>query len=338
MDFANPDIFWALPLAPVAAAIAAWTWRRRRRATARWASRGLWNRLFPTYSPRRITFSVVTLALGVGLLVLALCQPRWGAARQQVERQGVDVVFVLDTSLSMATRDVQPNRLWVAQTLIRNLVQVLPGHRVALVQAEGDGVVMAPLTSDGAVLDLLLDAVQPGSLPTPGTELKPSLEKALNLFPEEGGKHQVMILLSDGEDHGQGVDAIGKTLDKKGVVVHTVGVGTLEGKPLEMPQFDGPGPVEYKRDEHDQVVVSRLVETNLEALARQTGGLYLRASSAATDLSALIAKIEAMEKRSFGSETVELLEERFQWPLSIAILLLLCHLAVSPYRPEEARS
>ena len=60
-----------------------------------------------------------------------------------IERQGVDIVFVLDTSLSMATRDVSPNRLWVAQTLIRQLAQQLPGHRVALVQAEGDGVVRA---------------------------------------------------------------------------------------------------------------------------------------------------------------------------------------------------
>ncbi len=99
---------------------------------------------------------------------LALAQPRWGESEQKIERHGVDVVFVLDTSLSMATTDLPPNRLWVAQTLVRRLVQALPGHRVALVQAEGDGVVMVPLTADSAVLDLVLDAVLPGSLPTPG--------------------------------------------------------------------------------------------------------------------------------------------------------------------------
>ena len=83
-----------------------------------------------------------------------MAQPRWGTGEQQVERQGVDIVFVLDTSLSMATRDVVPNRLWVAQTLVRQMAKDLPGHRVALVQAEGDGVVMVPLTADVAVLEL----------------------------------------------------------------------------------------------------------------------------------------------------------------------------------------
>lgn len=336
MHFAHPDLLWTLLAVPVIGLVATWIWRRRFQATARWAARGLWNRLFPSQSVARTRLSVIALCLGTACVLLALAQPRWGQSEQQVERQGVDVVFVLDTSLSMATRDLQPSRLWVAQTLIRNLVQNLPGHRVALVQAEGDGVVMAPLTSDGAVIDMLLDAVQPGSLPTPGTELRPSLEKALGLFPEEGGKHQVMILLSDGEDHGDGTEAVADALDKRGVVVHAVGVGTLAGKPLEMPQLDAPGPVEYKRDENDQVVVSRLVESNLETLARRTGGVYLRASGAATDFTTLIERIDAMEKKSYGSETVELLEERFQWPLSLALLFLVIHLAVPPFLSEPS--
>ncbi len=335
MDLAHPDLLWALVTAPVAALLAAWIWRRRWRATARWAAKGLWNRLFPSHSVRRVVFSVTCLCSALAFTVLALAQPRWGSSEQQVERQGVDIVFVLDTSLSMATRDLQPSRLWVAQTVIRTLVQNLPGHRVALVQAEGDGVVMAPLTTDGAVIDLLLDAVQPGSLPTPGTELEPCLERAAALFPEEAGKHQVIILLSDGEDHGEGTDSVARALAKKGVVVHAVGVGTLAGKPLEMPQLDGPGPVEYKRDENDQVVVSRLVETSLESLARRTGGLYMRAASAAVDVSQILERIEAMEKKSYGSDTVELLEERFQWPLAGAALFLILHLGTGLFKPTE---
>ena len=215
MQLAHPDILWLLLAVPVVALLAAWVWRRRLNATARWASRGLWDRLLPGRRPGRLSLWTGLLCAALIFGLVALAQPRWGQSRQQVERQGVDVVFVLDTSLSMATRDVSPSRLWVAQTLIRNLVKSLPGHRVALVQAEGDGVVMAPLTSDAAVIDMLLDAVQPGSLPMPGTELRPALEKALQLFPDGGGKHQVMILLSDGEDHGEGTEAVTAALSKK---------------------------------------------------------------------------------------------------------------------------
>lgn len=346
MMFAAPNWLWLCLAAPLAGLVAGVCWRRRLRAAAAWAARSLWDRLLPTHEPRRLWISSLLLAIVVLGVGLTLARPRWGMSEQQVERQGVDIVFVLDTSLSMATRDVLPSRLWVGQTLIRRLVQKLPGNRVALVQAEGDGVVMVPLTSDGAVIDLLLDAVLPGSLPTPGTELSPALEDALELFPDEGDKHRVMLLISDGEDHGSGLDRIAGQLKERGVVVHALGVGTREGKPLELPpsedQRAGPpaggavaGAIEYKRDEAGNVVVSRLIEDNLEKLSRETGGLYLRATSAAADLGRLVAAIEAMEKTSYGSQAVNTLEERFQWPLALAITALTLQLLFSPFRRPE---
>lgn len=331
MIFAHPQWLILLLGVPVMVALAAVCWRRRLKATAMWASRGLWNRLLESYEPWRLVVSCGALGLTLAGLALALAQPRWGQGEQQVERQGVDVVIILDTSLSMATNDVQPNRLWVAQTLIRQLVELLPGNRIALVQAEGDGVVMVPLTADVAVIDLLLDAVLPGSLPTPGTELDAAVRRAMALFPEGEDKHRVIVMLSDGEDHGEKLEATADELRDSGTILHAIGVGTREGKPLEVPQLEGAGGLEYKRDQDGQIVVSRLVEESLESLSRETGGLYLRADGAATDLGNLVERIQGMEKRSFGSEIVNTLEERFQWPLGLAILALIVHLGVSPF-------
>lgn len=334
MIFAHPQWLFLLLAAPAAAAIAALCWRRRLRATAAWASRGLWNRLLVSHQPWRLAVSCAALGLAMVGLTLALAQPRWGQGEQQVERQGVDVVIILDTSLSMASNDVQPNRLWVAQTLVRQLVEALPGNRVALVQGEGDGVVMVPLTADMAVIDLLLDAVLPGSLPTPGTELAAAVERALTLFPDDEDKHRVIVLLSDGEDHGSRLESTANDLRDSGTVLHAIGVGTREGKPLEVPRLEGGG-LEYKRDENDQIVVSRLVEASLETLSRETGGLYLRADGAGTDIASLVDRIQNMEKRSFGSEIVNTLEERFQWPLFLAILALVIQLGLSPFARQE---
>ncbi len=333
MDFAAPHWLWWLGAAPAAALLAALGWRRRLQATAAWAAPGLWDRLLPTWDPRRLAMSSLTLAVALAALALALARPRWGLTEQRLERRGVDVVFVLDTSLSMATRDLEPSRLWVAQTLIRRLVRALPGHRVALVQAEGDGVARVPLTTDAAVIDLVLDTVLPGSLPTPGTELRPSLERALELFPPGRGKHRALVLVSDGEDHGSGLDRAAARLRDEGVVVHSVGVGTRAGKPLELPQPGGAGAaVRYKRDQEGNVVVSRLREETLERLARATGGIYLRATGAATDPAPLVARIEAMDRRSYGSERIQALEERFQWPAAAAVAALVLHLSISPFR------
>ncbi|RMH20165.1 MAG: VWA domain-containing protein [Acidobacteria bacterium] len=335
MDFADPRLLWLLLAAPLAGGLAWLAWRRRLAAMAAWAARGLWDRLLPGFRPRRLAASALLLAVAVLAVALALARPRWGMGEHHVERQGVDVVFVLDTSLSMATRDVRPSRLWVAQTLIRDLVGRLEGDRVALVQAEGEGVVMVPLTLDAAVIDLLLDAVQPGSLPTPGTELAWALERALELFPEGSEKHRVIVLVSDGEDHGSPLRKVENRLREAGVVVHAIGVGTPQGKPLELPGTRPGQPVSYKQDEDGNVVVSRLEEAKLEELARATGGVYLRATSAAADTGPIVSRIRGMETRSFGSDVASALEERFQLPLALAILALVLYLTLPVFAPAR---
>ncbi len=328
MRFSYPPLLWLLVLAPVAAAAAAWLWRRRLAADAAWAARSLWDRLLPTYAPRRLALSVATLALAVLGVTLALARPRWGSEQQTVERKGLDVVFLVDSSLSMGAVDVPPSRLFVAKSLVRRMAREMPGNRVALVQAEGDGVVLAPLTLDGAVLDLLLDTIDPGSLPTPGTELATGLEMALRLFGEGRGKHRALVILSDGEDHGGGLEAEITRLKEERVAVFAFGVGTPEGAPVPVPGTAG----EVKRQADGGVVVSRLNEEVLERLAVATGGSYLRATSAAADPAPILRRIDRLEKRTIESQTLSTLEERFQWPLGFAVLALVLHLAVGPFK------
>ncbi len=327
MTFGAPLLLGLVLLAPVAAALGYWLWHRRLAADAAWAARGLWDRLLPTFSPWRLTFSVLTLALAVLGASLALARPRWGAGEQTVERKGVDVVFLVDSSLSMAARDVQPSRLYVAKSLVRRMAQAMPGNRVGLVQTEGDGVVLAPLTLDGAVLDLLLDTIDPGSLPTPGTELAPGLEMALRLFGQGSEKHRVVVVLSDGEDWGGGLEGEIEKLREGGVVVYAFGVGTPGGAPVPIPGSPG----ETKRDSDGSPVTSRLHEDVLQKLARSTGGSYLRIASAAADPAPVLRQIDRMEKRTIESQSLSTLEERFQWPLALAALALLLHLGVAPF-------
>jgi len=338
MDLAAPDLIWLALAAPAAAVALAWLWRRRLAADAAWASRGLWNRLLAGYDRRLLVASAALLSLAVLGTALALAQPRWGSAEHQVERRGVDVVFVLDSSLSMNARDVAPSRLAVAETLVRRLVRAMPGNRVALVQAEGAGMVMAPLTLDGALLDLLLDGVEPASLPQPGTELAPALTTAVDLFVDTGREHRVMVLLSDGEDHGGRIEAALQNLRDEGVVVVALGIETPQGAPVPLPAgvANDRGDDPYKRDEAGKVVISRLNEATLEEIAYETGGVYLRATSAAADLGPVTSRIGDMATRTLESETVSSLEERFQWPLGAAAAALLLHLAAGPFRRRPA--
>jgi Ca-activated chloride channel family protein len=331
MTFALPDLLWLALLAPLAAAAAWWLWRRRLVADAAWAARSLWSRLLPDYVPQRLTLAVATLAVAVLGASLALARPRWGSGEQKVERKGVDVVFLVDSSLSMGATDAAPSRLFVAKSIVRRMVRDMPGNRVGLVQTEGDSLVLAPLTLDGGVIDLLLDAIDPGSLPTPGTELAPGVETALRLFGQGTQKHRVLVILSDGEDFGGGLDSEIARLKEEGVAVFAFGTGTPQGSTVPIPG----SPAETKRDEEGNVVVSQLHEDLLEKLTRATGGDYLRAASAAADPTPIVRRIDRLEKRTIESQALSTLEERFQWPLALAAIALLLHLGVGPFAAER---
>jgi Ca-activated chloride channel family protein len=328
MNFAAPELLALAASAPLAVVVGLWLARRRAAAESAWVARGLVPRLRAGGPQRPVLLISGLLALALAGTALALARPRWGESKETVERQGVDVVFVLDTSLSMGATDVPPSRLWLAQSLIRRIVQAIPGSRVALVQAEGTGVVMSPLTVDAAVIDLLLDAVEPGTLPLPGSRFAPALERAVALFPEGGEKHRAIVLVSDGEIHDESVDAAAEKLQAAAVVLHAIGVGSTHGAPVPA----GPGSGEFKRDERGQVVVSHLHPESLAALAERTGGFYLQAERAAADPRPIVERIERMERRSFDSAAVNTLEERFQWPLALAAAAALAGLALSPYR------
>ncbi len=318
MNFAEPRWIALLAAAPVAGLAVYLLLAARGRAESAWVGRALAPRLRSGGEPRPGWMVTLVAFLVVAGLAGALARPRWGTSTRTVERRGVDLVFVLDTSLSMAAGDVAPSRFWLAQSLVRRLAQQLPGERVALVGAEGVGVVLSPLTVDVAVLDLLLDAAEPGTLPVPGTRLAPALERSLALFPEGSETHRAIVLLSDGEDHGESLDAVIEQLAAGGVVVHTVGVGTPHGAPI--PLLDRPG--DFKREPDGTVVVSQLHPESLRALAAATGGLYLEAANAGADPSAIADAIADMPGRLHDATTLETLEERYQWPLGVAVAAL----------------
>lgn len=330
MTLARGDLLWLLLAAPLVATLAVWLWRRRLSALSAWAARSLWSRLALDVSRRRITLSVSCLAIAVLAVAAALTEPRWGTIEETVEREGVDIVFILDSSLSMAADDVKPDRMTVGRNLVRSLTHRLPGHRIALVQAEGEGLVLAPLTVDSAVIDLLLDTILPASLPTPGTLIRSALDRALALFPPDNQKHRAIVLVSDGEDHSGKTDEWFQLLQDSGAEVFALGVGSPQGSPIRLPGSDA-----YKQDKDGRVVVSKLNEELLERLANETDGIYLRASGLGVDLEPIVTAINSMERRSIDGEVLSTLAQRFQWPLGAGVLALFLHLGTSPLRPTR---
>lgn len=321
MNFAAP--LWLLLLVgiPVLLAVEAWCVRRDRERTAQLVARALWPKVVarPAEAWRWVRLGLFSLA--VAGLAIALAGPRWGVVREKLQREGVDVVLVVDTSGSMAAEDVQPNRFALARLTLRSLLDALEGDRLALVALEGEAYPLVPLTLDAGAVALFLETMEPGMLPTPGTSLGAGLEAALSLFVDEQRANKVVVLVSDGEDLEGAVERGLRAARSKGVIVHTVGVGTAAGAPV--PHFDAEGRRQgFKKDRDGSVVVSRLDEGVLQRLARETGGVYTRATPANTGVWQIAAAVRGMEQKSLAQEFSYRPKERYQWPLGVALLAI----------------
>jgi Ca-activated chloride channel family protein len=318
MIFETPAWLLALVALPLAGFAAAWLARRDQARLAALVARPLWGRVVRRPAARWAWLRLALLLAGAAFVILALARPQWGIVREKVEREGKDVVLVLDTSGSMATPDVAPSRFFLARQALLSLVARLEGDRFALVAFEGEAYPLVPLTLDADALGLFLETVEPGIVPAPGSSLGAGLAKGLEAFVDKDRRHKAMVLVSDGEDLAGDVEEAVTRARQAGVVIHTVGVGTEAGEPV--PELDPEGRVVgYKRDEAGNPVVSRLDMTTLEEIARGTGGQAFRVAPADASLSGLARALEGMEEKALAREFSYRRKERFQLPLAIGL-------------------
>jgi Ca-activated chloride channel family protein len=313
----HPWALAALALVPLLAVFLVRAARRRRRALGEFIAAALLPAVVPEVDPRRRLIRAGMILAAVFFLALALAGPKWGFRWQEVRRQGVDLVVAIDTSRSMLATDLKPSRLARAKLAVRDLVARLQGDRVALVAFAGTAFLQCPLTLDYGAFIESLASVDVGLIPKGGTALGPALETAVGAFEGSEGKHQAVILITDGEDHEGGVEEAAKKASERGIRVFTVGIGTADGELIPL-ETGG-----YVKDKSGKVVKSRLGESALQQIATTTNGVYLAASAGGLDLAALQREhIDTLEKRELSSTLERRFENRFQLPLALALLLL----------------
>ena len=326
MSWLHPEYGWAVLAVPLAAWLFWHAWRRRRQAQEALGHGALIGRLTPAASPRRRWYKAA-LTLGALLfLTVALVGPRYGTKMRQVERQGVDLLIALDVSKSMQAEDVAPSRLRRARREIKQLLSKLDGDRVGLIVFAGDAFLQCPLTTDYAAMRLFLDVAGPDLVGTPGTEFQSAWRAAEAAFEANargtedlGPRAQALLFVSDGEDHAGGISTITERAREAGVALFAAGVGTSEGGPIPLYNDSGQQ-TGYKRNRQGEIVRTRLEDEVLQDLASEG---YFRIGRTQSTLSNLPSALQQMEQASMGGDEFEEYNEQFQWPLALALLLLL---------------
>ncbi|MDP9253818.1 MAG: VWA domain-containing protein, partial [Verrucomicrobiota bacterium] len=130
MSFGAGAWFWGMLLIPILLLLFFQAERRGAIRLREFVSPRLFSQLAGTVNrlARLLKFALLLAALG--LAFVALAQPRWGYAYDDTKRKGLDLILAVDTSRSMLSNDVQPNRLQRVRLATQDLINDLQGDRV----------------------------------------------------------------------------------------------------------------------------------------------------------------------------------------------------------------
>jgi Ca-activated chloride channel family protein len=336
MRFASPE--YLLGFGVLLLVLGLWWWGawRRRRLLEAFADRELLGGLIRGFSPKRRRYKYLLVLLALAVLVLCLARPQLGTHMVMVKREGQDLMIAIDVSASMLAEDMKPNRLTKAKREVLGMIHRLEGDRIGLVAFAGAAFVQCPLTLDYSAANLFLDVIDIDLIPQPGSNLAEAIRKGTEAFVKKERKHKVMILITDGENFGDGLEDAIQQAKIEGVRIYAIGIGHPDGEPIPVRNSRGEM-TGYKKDENGEIVLTRLDEVTLKQIAAATDGKYYHATAGEIELERIYDDISAEEGKEHEGRLLTQYEDRFQYVLPLAILFFAGELLLSERRRREVK-
>jgi len=304
-------------------------WLRSRRVQA-FGDPALVEALMPSRSRSKGWVRVSLLSLALAFFILGLARPQTGAKLSEHRARGAEIIVALDVSNSMLAQDYSPNRLERAKLSIARLTEKLQDDRIGLVLFAGTSFVQLPVTTDYVSAKMFLGNIDTGSIPVQGTAIGDAIRLSIKSFSAQSEKSRVIIVISDGENHEDDPVEAAAQAAELGIKVYTIGVGSAEGQPI--PQPDGSG---LLRDKDGEIVVTKLDEATLRAVAKAGGGAYIHAGGEEFGQNPIVDDIRRMEDEEFGSVVFEEYDEQYMYFLAVALLLLVIEMLIGERKPRR---
>lgn len=337
MNWENPNVLYALWILPLAGFLMVRSHRRRMETAHRFADEVMVRRLVPAFSTTRAWIRGTALLLGIGLLVAAGARPRFGEYYEKVTQRGLDLFVILDVSRSMEATDMSPSRLKRARLDITDLLGRLPGDRAGLIVFAGKPVVKVPLTTDRGFFLNMLHRVGTHSAPRGGTLIGDAVRLALASLEERRDRDQVLVLITDGEDHDSyPLEAAEKAKDR-GVKIFTMAMGAA-GEGVRIPQVDESGNLTYLKYEGEEIWSAADVSL-LREMAKATGTpdlpvpfLHAQPGKDYNLGDFFMEHQENLKRAEIREEKRQRLKHRFQIFIILGLASLLAGMLIAPFR------
>ncbi|MDG3583178.1 VWA domain-containing protein [Galbibacter pacificus] len=292
----------------------------QKRTQKKFANPILLDKLSPNKSTFKSVVKLVLVLLAIACLAIALVNPKIGTKLETVKREGVDIVFAIDVSKSMAAEDIAPNRLEKAKRIVSEIINHLASDRIGIIAYAGQAHPQLPITTDYSAAKMFLQSMNTDMMSSQGTAINEAIDLATTYYDDQDQTNRVLFLVSDGEDHSDmAVESVEKAT-KAGIKIYTIGVGTTKGGPIPV-RINGIID-SYKKDNSGEVVVTRLNEGILTDIAQEGNGEYINGSNTEKVVDFVTETLTKMDKTEFESKQYADFKDQFQWFIAGAILFL----------------
>ena len=293
-------------------------WKRKKQKE--FADFPLLKKLSPSKSKFKPALKIIMVVLGLSFLIFALVNPKMGTQLKTVKRQGVDIVFALDVSKSMLAEDIAPNRLEKAKQIISKTIDKLGSDRIGIIIYAGSAYPLLPITTDHSAAKMFLQNASPDMVSSQGTAINEALKLAKTFFDDDTQTNRFLFIISDGEDHEENSSKIAKEILNVGIKTFTVGVGSNKGVPIPIKRngkFIG-----YKKDNKDEVVITKLHVETLKEIAVNGEGKYILGNNTTKSIDYIEDLLLKADKKEFETKQFSDYKDQFQWAIGLGLLFL----------------
>lgn len=262
-----------------------------------------------TWKGLHITFFMITARVFVWLsfaaLVFALANPVLRQKEKIYTSRGADILFVLDTSPSMASRDIALangtfTRFEAAKAGIKLLVENEGGANYGLVAMASESAAVIPPTSNRDIFFRRIEELKIGSLGD-SSALGTGICTAVYHLSSSKAPKKCIVLITDGENNAGKVhpETAAALALENGIVLYALGIGTKGTVPIE---YADPVTGEF----HSGLYESDFDSSELNSIALMAGGKYFGIENMA-DLSQSFSEIARKENmlQSFYYKSVD---------------------------------
>ncbi len=330
ISFAHIQALLLIPALIALFALLSYASARSRKKIESWINPSLWNQIIPEFNKKTHRLKHALLTLSVIFICIALARPQWGEVDEVIQTEGMDIFVLLDLSNSMLAEDASPSRLARARTFIKKLLQQIENDRVGVIGFAGNAQLSVPLTTDFQYVGDLVDTLDPGTIPSQGTNISEAIDAATRALERSGeGEHKntrSIILITDGEDFGEDALVAAKKIKEFGAGFFALSVGTTDGAPIPLRTDNGILQT-YKKDSSGKTVLSKVNKDLLAKVADHAGGQFFELVNPDDAAFALAKQLKRFNRGGKQEQRVIIKIERFTWFVFMGLVFLFLYLS-----------